>query len=160
MLLYTLSSFLLHLNLPHLPVAPPFTHVSLPHVLLAGALGLALLIGNTIIAPVPLGLTAAYSFGIFSLLWVGEQHLAGVLKAFVWMVDQTEGWRSPFSRGKGKKGEDEEEEAEEGKGRGRLRRVLRKGLVRAVRRSKRRAVCAWVKDDEVRLSCFPPLFSP
>lgn len=154
MLLYALSSFLLHLNLPHLPIAPPFTHVSLPHVLLAGALGLALLIGNTIIAPVPLGLTAAYSFGIFALLWIGEQHLAGVLKALVWMVDQTEGWRSPFSHGK--KGEDEEEE---GKGRGRLRRAFRKGLVRAVRRSKRRAVCAWIKDDEVRLSP-PSLLSP
>lgn len=148
MLLYALSALLLHLNLPHLPLAGPATHVALPQILLALALVLAILVGNAVLAPVPIGLTAAYAGGIFAVLWVSEQQTAAVLRGLVWLLDRSEGWR--FARIGGKpaaEGLDGDEE--DGKGRGKTRRAARRWLVRAVRRSKASAVCAWVKDDEV-----------
>lgn len=151
MLLYAISALLLHINLPHLPLLPPATHVGLPQILLALALVGALLIGNTILSPLPLALTLAYALGIFGLLWLAEQKTAAMLRGLVWMLDRSEGWRFARSARGGKPASlAGEEEHEEVKGRGKIRLAVRKWLVRAVRRSKAKVVCAWVKDDEVR----------
>lgn len=151
MLLYALSALLLHLNLPHLPLLPPAAHVGLPQILLALGLVVALLIGNTVLSPLPLALTVAYSLGIFALLWLSEQKTAALLRGLVWLLDRSEGWRFAGSRS-GKSSSLAGEEDQETKGRGKIRRAARKWLVRAVRRSKAKVVCAWVKDDEVRRS--------
>jgi hypothetical protein len=126
MLLYALSALLLHLNLPHLPLLAPATHVGLPQILLALGLVIALLIG---------------------LLWLSEQKTAAILRGLVWLLDRSEGWR--LARG-GKSSSLTGEDDQETKGRGKVRRAVRKWLVRAVRRSKAKVVCAWIKDDEVR----------
>jgi hypothetical protein len=147
MLLYALSALLLHLNLPHLPLLAPATHVGLPQILLALGLVIALLVGNTVLSPLPLALTVAYSFGIFGLLWLSEQKTAAILRGLVWLLDRSEGWR--LARG-GKSSSLTGEDDQETKGRGKVRRAVRKWLVRAVRRSKAKVVCAWIKDDEVR----------
>ncbi|CED82554.1 Amino acid/polyamine transporter I [Phaffia rhodozyma] len=177
MLLFALSHLLLRITLPNLPIPAPFCRSRFSVTLLVHALIFTILIGNALLNPLPLGLFAAYAVGIFSVLWTAEIGFGSILRAIVWAVDQSEGtmiprgsgWMSigfgrklkenkdgdvPMETKTSKLGDREPEEMEEGgKGTGGkekgLRVALRKSLIKGVRRSKRKVMVAWIKEDEI-----------
>ncbi|KAL7412945.1 amino acid permease-domain-containing protein [Mrakia frigida] len=144
MLMFTVSAFLLHYNLPHLPIFSPFTRTSLPIIITAFLLLSILIVGNVVLSPILLLLVFLYLTAIFGALWIGQQW-SKVMRFTIWTLDQMD-----VAAGRWMGGLLPRVMFGGGRRRGAtVRSRLRDWMVRNMRRAKRDAVCAWVKDDEI-----------